>query len=314
MKAAILAAGLGTRLRPLTFRVPKVLVPVLNQPLLGLILAQLRDAGFTQVALNTHHLAGPVNQFLATHGPWGLDVRVSHEPQLLGTGGGLRKCGEILGQEPFLALNGDILTDLDPVAVFRRHREGAVSTLVLHDWPPYNNVWAAGGKVLSIGSAPAPGAGPPLAYASLQVVAPAMFNYIPAGGPYDLVAAWLEAIAAGEQLAAVVLAGHFWQDLGTPADYLAAHRRLLQGEASGLSPLFPAMSDPLLGPGTTVGTGVEFGGAVCLGARVEVGARAYLKNTVVWDESSIAPGVRLEDCIVASGVKVSQSARGQMLV
>jgi mannose-1-phosphate guanylyltransferase len=141
-----------------------------------------------------------------------------------------------------------------------------------------------------------------------------MLNYIPPGAPYDLVTAWREAMAAGERVAALRLEGHFWQDLGTPADYLAAHRRLLAGEAPGLARFFPPLTDPLLGPGAEVGAGVEFTGGVSLGLKVRVGARAYLKNTVVWDGAHVAPGVRLEDCIVARGVRVRRSARGQVLV
>ena len=119
MKAAILAAGLGTRLRPLTDLVPKTLIPILNRPLLGLLLAQVEDAGFLQVAVNTHHLAD------------------------------------------------------------------AVATLVLHDCPPYNKVWVAEGRVVSIGAPPAglwlEAAGPPLAYTGVQVVGPGMLKYLPAG-------------------------------------------------------------------------------------------------------------------------------------
>src|SRR3989339_537965 len=88
MKAAVLAAGLGTRLRPLTDICPKPLLPVLNRPLLGLVLAQLEDAGCLQVAVNTHHLADQVHDFLRSE-PWGFLLSVSHEPEILGTGGGL---------------------------------------------------------------------------------------------------------------------------------------------------------------------------------------------------------------------------------
>ena len=123
MKAAILAAGLGTRLRPLTDLVPKTLIPVLNRPLLGLILAQVEDAGFSRVAVNSHHLSGQVQQFLASL-PWGFNLSISPEPELLGTGGGLKRLGEILRGGPFLAVNGDILTDLDLGAIYRRPSGG----------------------------------------------------------------------------------------------------------------------------------------------------------------------------------------------
>ena len=154
MKAAVLAAGLGTRLKPLTDICPKPLWPVLNRPLLGLVLAQLEAAGCFQVAVNTHHLADQVHDFLRSE-PWSFLLSVSHEPEILGTGGGLRQLGEILREGPFLAINADILTDLDLAEVYRAHRPGAVSTLVLHDCPAYNNVWVAGEAVVSIGVAAA---------------------------------------------------------------------------------------------------------------------------------------------------------------
>ncbi|MDP3182267.1 MAG: sugar phosphate nucleotidyltransferase [Desulfobaccales bacterium] len=313
MKAAILAAGLGTRLRPLTYTLPKVLLPVLNRPLLGLWLAQLEAAGFTRVAVNTHHLASLVDRFLASEGAGGLDLKVRHEPEISGTGGGLRKLGEILEEGPFLAVNGDILTDLNLAAIFRSHRPGAISTLVLHDCPPYNNVWVADGAVVSIGAPPAAANALPLAYTGVQVVSPKMLNYIPGDGYYDLVTAWREAVAAGERLDTLVVSGHFWQDLGTPAAYLTAHQRLLKGEAPGLAHLFPPLTDPLIGPGATIGPGVQFGGGVCLGAGVEIGAGAALTNTVVWDRAAIAPGVRLQDCLVALEVRVTHSAQGEVM-
>jgi mannose-1-phosphate guanylyltransferase len=322
MKAAVLAAGLGTRLKPLTDVCPKPLLPVLNRPLLGVVLAQLEAAGCFQVAVNTHHLADQVHDFLRAE-PWSFLLSVSHEPEILGTGGGLRQLGEILREGPFLAINADILTDLDLAEVYRGHREGAVSTLVLHDCPAYNHVWVAGGRVVSVGAPPPGGSNyeknekyaKPLAYTGVQVVDPKMMRYLPpAGQPYDLVQAWREAIAAGERLACLTVSGHFWQDLGTPENYLAAHRRLLAGASPGLARYFPGLTDPLIGPGARIGAGAQFGGGVSLGANVVVGEDASLKNTVVWDRAVIAPGVALEDCIVASGVQVKDSARGRVLV
>ena len=172
--------------------------------------------------------------------------------------------------------------------------------------------------VVSIG-APPPGGGAatakPLAYTGVQVVGPGMMNYLPpAGQPYDLVQAWREAMAAGERLACLTVRGHFWQDLGTPENYLAAHQRLLAGASPKLGRYFPGLTDPLIGPGARIGAGAQFGGGVCLGAEAVVEEGAFLKNTVVWERAVIAPGVELEDCIVASGVQVKDSARGRVLV
>jgi mannose-1-phosphate guanylyltransferase len=314
LKAAVLAAGLGTRLLPLTDICPKPLMPILNRPLLGLVLAQLEAAGCFQVAVNTHHLADLVHDFLRSE-PWSFLLSVSFEPEILGTGGAIKQLGEILRDGPFLAINGDILTDLDLAEMYRSHRAGAVSTLALHDCPQYNNVWVADGTVVSIGSPPPGGAGSVLAYTGIQVVDSKILQYLPpAGQRYDLVKAWREALAAGEQLAYHEVSGHFWQDIGTPENYLTAHRRLLRGDASKLARYFPGLTDPLIGPGARIEAGVRFGNSVCLGAEVELGEKASLNNTVVWDRAVIAPGVDLEGCIVASGVQVNHSCRDQVLV
>ena len=141
---------------------------------------------------------------------------------------------------------------------------------MLHDCPAYNNVWVAGDGVVSIGAAPPVGRADarPLAYTGVQVVDRKIFRYIPAQGPYDLVQAWREALKAGERLAYLRVSGHFWQDLGTPANYLEAHRRLLAGAWPRLAGYFPGLTDPLMGPGARIGAGVRFGGGVCLGANV----------------------------------------------
>jgi NDP-sugar pyrophosphorylase family protein len=315
MKAAILAAGLGTRLRPLTHQCPKALMPVLNQPLLSVLLAQLKAAGCTEAAVNTHHLAAHVEEFLACRGPWGFDVAISHESDILGTGGGLRGLGALLGQGTFLAINADILTDLDLAAIHRLHQEEVLVTLVLHNRPPYNNVWIdETGKVVSLGEPPPRPFRPPLAYTGVQVVSPQMLKFLAGTGYCDLLAVWREAIAGGEVIASILATGHFWQDLGTPAAYLEGHRLLLEGAAPRLAAFFPPCADPCVGQGTVVAEGAILRGGVCLGREVYVSPGACLANTVAWDQAWIGPGVELSDCIVGAGVQVHAAQRGKILV
>lgn len=315
MQAAILAAGLGTRLKPLTDTVPKALMPVLNRPLLGVLLTQLREAGALKVAVNTHHLAGQVEGFLALHRPRGLEVIVRHEPEILGTGGGLRSLGKALEDAPFLAVNADILADLDLAEILRHHQKEALATLVLHDCPPHNHVWLdQEGRVRGIGEPPPNVSKPPLAYTGIQVVHPRMLARLPESGPVDLVAAWQQIISEGGYLAAWEVSGHFWQDVGTPEAYLAAHRKLLSGACPGLAPFFPAVTDPLVGQGSKLEAGVTCAGGVCLGREVRVGQGSRLKNTVVWDEARIGPGLTLENCVVGRRARVTTSARNKVII
>lgn len=313
--AVVLAAGLGTRLRPLSLQVPKPLFPIANRPLLGLILAQLAKAGCQRVAINCHHLAKDLKNFLESQGPWNLEIFLSYEPEILGTGGGLRQMANFLGDAPFLVINGDVLTDLDLATVFPEHSPPALATMILHDYPRFNNVWLdQSQRLVALGDPPAgrPVA-PPLAFTGIQMVSPEIFAFLPPGQFVSIIEAYRQALAAGKTVRGAVRRGFFWQDIGTPQDYLELHRRLLAGELPGIAALYPPLTDPWVGPGVTLGDGVQLAGGVCLGPGVRVGPEVYLKHTVVWAEAVLEGGIRLEDCVVGRGVQVRASARGRCL-
>ncbi len=315
--AVILAAGLGTRLRPLTYQVPKPLFPILNRPLLGLLMAQLAAAGCRRVAVNTHHRGEAIREFVGSQAPSSLEVLVRHEPMILGTGGGLRNLADVLGDEPVLVINGDIVTDIELAGVCAGHEEEALATLLLHDYPRFNNVWLdAAGGIRGFGQRPAAaGVLPrPLAFTGIQVVSPRVWQRMPAGQFINIIDTYRQAIAGGERVAALVGRDFFWQDIGTPADYVEIHGRLLRREIPRLEGFFPRIQDPFLGPEVVVGRHGHWGGGVCLGAGVRLGDGVSLKNTVVWSGAELASGVSLENCIVGQNVKVTASARGECLL
>jgi len=133
MKAMIFAAGLGTRLRPLTDNMPKALVPVAGKPMLERIIIRLKDAGFNDITINIHHFGEQIINFLCANNNFGADIHISDERgELLDTGGGIRKARPFLeGDEPFLIHNADILTDLDLNAFYRHHLESNVDATLL---------------------------------------------------------------------------------------------------------------------------------------------------------------------------------------
>ncbi|PXF55462.1 MAG: hypothetical protein C4B58_14880 [Deltaproteobacteria bacterium] len=140
-QAMILAAGLGTRLQPLTFHLPKPLFPVLNRPLLHRLLDQLEDAGFKKIVINCSHLAHLVLENVGSYKAK-AEIVTLVEPSLLGTGGALRNAlPHISENEPLLVINGDVVTDLDPDRVVNLHQHhGAKASLVVHKKEPWNNV------------------------------------------------------------------------------------------------------------------------------------------------------------------------------
>lgn len=133
MKAMIFAAGLGTRLRPLTDHTPKALVPVAGVPMLERVILRLKAAGFNELTINIHHFGEQIMEFLRAHNDFGVTIHLSDErDRLLDTGGGIRKARPFLdGNEPFLVHNADILSETDLAALYRHHVEsGADATLL----------------------------------------------------------------------------------------------------------------------------------------------------------------------------------------
>lgn len=133
MKAMIFAAGLGTRLRPLTDNMPKALVPVAGKPMLERVILRLKEAGFNDITVNIHHFGEQIIDFLRTNNNFGVTIHVSDErDMLLDTGGGIKKARPFLdGNEPFLIHNADILSEIDLAAFYRHHLESRADATLL---------------------------------------------------------------------------------------------------------------------------------------------------------------------------------------
>jgi len=223
----ILAAGLGTRLRPLTDEVPKPLLAVAGRPLLASVIANLRAAGVAEIAVNTHHLAGQIESFVAGLSEPG-SIRLFHEPEILGTGGALVNAKEFLSAgEFFLLHNGDALTDLDITQLVAAHEgSGALATMVLTGGHENVVLASAEGTVLDIlgktGAKEKPGSRP-LTYTGIAALSPRIFDFLPPEGPASLTAAAIAALRAEPGcIRALAPEKLYWNDMGTPERYLAA--------------------------------------------------------------------------------------------
>jgi aminoglycoside/choline kinase family phosphotransferase len=220
MKALILAAGLGTRLRPYTLATPKPLFTVAGRPLLEIHIGNLAQAGCEAVGVNTHHLPGPIEAFIGAR-RFGIPVRLRHEPAILGTGGAIRNWADFWDQRPFMVVNADIYTTIDLRQVYGFHlRHRPAATLVLVDDPEFNTVSVdADGRVSGFAesrdSAPA-GA---LTFTGIQVLDPVVLDYLPQRGFCHSIDAFRAMIAAGLTVLALVPDRGAWKDVGTPDRY-----------------------------------------------------------------------------------------------
>jgi NDP-sugar pyrophosphorylase family protein len=194
MRAMILAAGLGTRLRPLTNRIPKPLVPVAGRPVIEYALLLLRSAGIRDIIVNLHHLGEQVRDRLGDGSRYGVRIRYSVEETILDTGGGIKKAEPLLRDGPFIVLNGDTITEAPLGELIARHGAGgAMATMLLRTAPDADRYGLIhvddADRVRSfLGQPPVPPGMPwrPYMFAGLHVLDPRIFDLMPAGRPFGI--------------------------------------------------------------------------------------------------------------------------------
>ncbi len=241
MKAMLLAAGLGTRLRPLTETTPKSLLPISGRPILAWNLLLLKHHGITEVIINLHHKGEQVVEALGDGSRYGMRIAYSHEPSLLGTGGGIKQAAPYLKDGPFLILNGDTLSECDLTALIAAHRDahhtdGAPATLAVREDADAARWGAitldAQSRILQIKGEPpiarSPGAlREPFMFAGIHVLEPAVLDAIPPG-PGSIIDVYISLLRQGRPLHGYRMSG-YWSDIGTPKRYADAQRDAAEG-------------------------------------------------------------------------------------
>ena len=219
-KAFILAAGLGTRLRPLTLETPKPMLPLWDRPMLSRTLEMLAAWGVEQVLVNLHHAPGPIVNYLRTQPFPQLRISAVFEPVILGTGGALRNARWFV-DEPFWLLNADVVADVDPAPLLRawQRRNSLAACWLTEDAGP-KTVRCENGVIRNFHD-PARGHA---TFCGLQLLDPRILPFIAPTGFDTLIAAYQRAQRRGHRIAGVFVPGSFWADIGTPAQYVQAHR------------------------------------------------------------------------------------------
>jgi NDP-sugar pyrophosphorylase family protein len=243
MKAMILAAGLGTRLRPLTDDRPKALVEVAGRTLLEITLERLRLFGVREVIVNAHHYAEMIQEYLEANGNFGMRIEVSREKILLDTAGGLKNAAwffiESGAQEPFILHNVDVISNIDMEKMIRLHHErGALATLAVQDRETSRYLLfdedgllcgrRAGrdGPAQTVRDATGVTA---LAFSGIHVISPGVFGKTEEEGAFSIVDAYLQLAARGEKIVGFHADEFYWRDLGRPENVLQAARDIESG-------------------------------------------------------------------------------------
>ena len=337
MKAMILAAGKGTRVRPITHTIPKPMIPILQKPVMEFLLELLREHGFTEVMVNVSHLAEEIENYFRDGQRFGVEIAYSFEGRIedgeligdaLGSAGGLKKIQNFqrFFDDTFVVLCGDALIDLDLSEAVRRHREkGALASLITKR-VPREQVSSYGvvvtdedGRVRSFQEKPdVADAASDMINTGIYIFEPEVLDYVPSGVPFDIGSdLFPKLVESGAPFYALPMEFE-WVDIGKVPDYWQAIRSVLQGHVRQVQipgkQVHPGVYTGLnvaanwdkinvqgpvyVGGMTRIEDGATIIGPAMIGPSCHICENATIDNSIIFDYSRIGPGVRLVEKLV----------------
>lgn len=306
----VLAAGLGTRLRPITYELPKPMVPVVDRPVMAHIVDLLKSQGITEIIANLHYFPDTIREY------FGDEIEYRYEPELLGTAGGVRNVRDFFGDEPFLVISGDALTDLD-VAAFRATHDakGGIATLSVKTVPDTREygvvIHDENDRILGFQEKPQPeDAKSDLGNCGMYIFDPKIFDYFPESDPVD----WAfdvfpKLLSEGVPFHIHRVDAGYWNDVGSLAELKSGTFDILTGELNLPTVQGTGPETIHTGSGTTLPDTVEITAPVWIGENVTIGEGARLTGPVViGDGATIGAGAKVRDSIVYPGTTVADEA------
>jgi mannose-1-phosphate guanylyltransferase len=318
LKALILIGGFGTRLRPLSCTRPKALFPIVNKPLLQWTFEKLAENGIDEVILAVNKLTEfHIRQQRLKR--CGLTVKYSHDPPKmpLGTAGPIKKAEKLLGHdEPFLVLNGDLITEINYREMLKSHNEGkAVATIALHEADDPSSYGVAeladGNRIKRFVEKPQRGTEPTkLINAGVYVLSPKIFSYIPAGRAVSMERELFPKLAAENALYGHQVGG-LWIDIGKPEEYLQTNRMLLEtcGDKQQRKGKFTCREPVALGKAVSVGENSVIGPCAVLGKNVSVGRNVQIRDSVVFEDAQISDDAVVVGALVGEAAQIGRGAK-----
>lgn len=324
MRAMIMAAGKGTRLRPLTDLLPKPMVPIANRPALYHIVRLLKRHGFTEIVINLHHLAEVITGYFGDGSGLGVRLWYSYEPELLGTAGGVKNNEDFLGGDTFLVISGDALTDVDLTGLVAAHRRyGSIATIAVKEVadPSLYGVVVVDddGRVVGFQEKPPrEEARSRLCNCGIYVFEPEIFAHIPAGQFDDFGSRVFPDLLRQRVPFHVYRAESYWSDVGNLAEYVRGNADALSGRVhvelpgeevrpgvwleEGAQVAASARLEPpvLVGRGTILEEEVIVEGPAVIGEACRVGKGTHLLRTLLLPGCQVAQGVVLVDGVMAA--------------
>jgi mannose-1-phosphate guanylyltransferase len=321
MKGMILAAGLGTRLRPLTNAVPKPMVDIAGKPCLEHMVHLLARHGITEIIINLHHMPGSIRNHFRDGSDFGVRISYSYESELMGTAGGLKRVENFFGNDDVLVVSGDALTDIDLHSFFKLHKASkSLATLALKrvaDPTQYGVVICEEHQIIQFQEKPKKEeAISSLANTGIYLFTPGIFRHIPRDSFYDFGRqVFPELLEKGEKICGYIM-NEYWCDMGDLSVYREAHYDILTGvvrvDLSGkrldsniwigskvsIHPDTVLVGPIWVGDNCTIEKGARIYGPAILGSNTIIGKNSILKRNIFWNGVTVGCDAVLSDTVV----------------
>jgi len=325
MKAVILVGGEGTRLRPLTYDIPKSMVPIVNRPFLEHMINQLKDHGIDDIILTLCYLPHQIQSYFGDGSNFGVKLTYVIEDHPLGTAGAVKNVEAFL-DETFFVFNGDVFTDLDLSAMMRLHRQQRAKVTIaltpVEDPTIYGVVETkAQGEVQRFIEKPRPETiTTNMINAGTYIVEPDVLSHIPGGTSFTFERGLFPLLLERGDPIYSYPSDAYWIDIGTPEKYLKLHHDLLTGKVSrrfpcqsadegicmegscNIHPRAQLEGPTIIGRDCVIGPGVHVKGPAVIGQECHIGRDSLIEGAVVWPHAQLGQGVRLRNCVVAERV------------
>lgn len=329
MKAFVMAAGAGTRLRPLTYAIPKPMVPVVNKPVIYYTMENLARHGIYNAVLNLHHYPAMIRKYFKDGSHLGMNISYSYEKKLMGTAGGVKKMEKYF-DSTFVVMSGDGLTDIDLTRAIKYHKsKKALGTMVLK---PVDTKFEYGvtltdkaGRIVRFIEKPRwSDVFANTVNTGIYIFEPEIFKYIPASQFYDFgMQLWPDLLKKKKRIFGYVME-EYWTDVGNLTEYRNGIRDALDGKIKICIPGEQISPGIWVGKGTKIDKSARLKAPCVIGSNCVIGRNvlideyttvadnskvlkgAKIKNSILWNNVEVLQNVRLDNCIIGYGAKVSE--------
>ncbi len=321
-KAMVMAAGVGSRLDPLTQDLPKPLVPVLNKPVMDILLEKLKAFGVEKVIANTHYLAEKIQERYTKNSPVDIDFSFIHEDSLSGTAGGVKKCEFFFDDvDDFIVVSADGLHDADLDKIVKSHYEsGCIATMatvaVDHEEVHKYGVVVSSNEhnVIEFQEKPSTQeAKSNFINTGIYVFNKRIFDYIPKGEKYDFAKnVFPRLLEAGEKINTYRIYS-YWSDIGTIDQYIQSNKDALARKVMIPDPNIMRKYESVytVGHKCLIDKSVKFSQAVVVGNNCNIGKNVLLENVILWDNAIVEDNVVLKNCVIANNAIIKASVEGK---